>query len=253
MLENAGYENVIGSENAPYLNQTLLPQATLYANSFAVTHPSLPNYLALFAGSTFGVTNDQCLDGDPPNGPFTAPNLYSELQTTGRTALAYMEDLPFAGYTGCEAGLYVQRHNPFLYFTNVPPAASVVYDGPYSSDASWPNLVFISPNLIDDMHNGPTVAQRVMNGDRWLSQHLPPLITYAREQNGLIILTMDENEPADDQHIPTILAGDRIPGGQVFSQSITHYNVTKTITANFGAEDLGESKNLAPLVPLPQP
>lgn len=251
VLENVGHENVIGSSSAPYLNQTLLTQATLYANSFALAHPSLPNYLALFAGSTFGVTNDHCIDGDPPNGPFDAPNLYSELQARGKTALAYMEDLPFAGDPECQAGFYVQRHNPFIYFTNVPSSVSVVYKGPYPPDASWPNLVFISPNLVNDMHNGATVAQRVTNGDNWLSQHLPPLITYAREQNGLIILTMDENKQGDNQHIPTILVGDRVPGGQVTPQSISHYNVTKTITANFGADDLGASEGLAPLLPSP--
>jgi hypothetical protein len=256
VLENVGYENVIGSANAPYINDTLLPQATLYTNSFAVAHPSLPNYLALFAGSTFLVTNDQCIDGDLPNGPFDAPNLYSELGKVGKIALGYMEDLPFNGYPGCQSGLYVQRHNPFMFFhagttNSVPYAASVVYSGPYSSTATWPDFAFISPNLVNDMHNGATIAIKVANGDTWLSQHLPPLITYAKTQNGLIILTMDENDFAANQNIPTILIGDRIAGGQVATISITHYNVTKTITDNFGAAAIGNSVGLADLIPLP--
>ena len=256
VMENVGYENVIGSVNAPYMNKTLLPQATLYTNSFAITHPSLPNYLALFAGSTFSVTNDNCINGNPPNGPFNAPNLYSELKKAGKKALAYMEDLPYDGYSGCQSGLYVQKHNPFMYFNagttnNVPYSTSVVYNGPYSSAATWPELTFISPNLINDMHNGTTVAIQVSNGDTWLSQHLPPLISYARSHNGLIILTMDENDFREDQHIPTILIGDRIAGGQVVRQTITHYNVTKTITDNFGAAAIGNSAGLADLVPLP--
>src|SRR5438552_2564289 len=65
MLENVGYENVIGSANAPYINTKLLLQATLYTNSFGISHPSLPNYLAMFAGSTLWVTNDHCLSGSP--------------------------------------------------------------------------------------------------------------------------------------------------------------------------------------------
>lgn len=256
VMENVGYDNVIGSVNAPYLNGTLLPQATLYTNSFALTHPSLPNYLALFAGSTFSVTNDQCIDGAPPNGSFDAPNLYSELQKVGKTALAYMEELPFDGYSGCQSGLYVQKHNPFIYFNagttnNVPYSASVVYDGPYSSSKTWPDLTFISPNLVNDMHDGATIAIRVSNGDTWLSQHLPPFISYARDQNGLIVLTMDENDFSDDQGIPTILIGDRIAGGQIATQTITHYNVTKTITDNFGAPAIGNTLGLADLVPLP--
>ena len=256
VMENAGYENVIGSVNAPYINKTLLPQGTLYSNNFAVAHPSLPNYLALFAGSTFSVTNNNCINGTPPNGPFDAPNLYSELKKVGRNALVYMEDLPFDGYSGCQSGLYVQRHNPFIYFNagstnNVPYSASVVYQGPYSSTDSWPDLTFISPNLINDMHNGANVAAQVANGDAWLSRHLPPLMTYAKNQNGLIILTMDENDFSDDQHIPTILIGDRIAGGQIDTQIITHYNVTETITDNFGAAPIGAAVGLSDLIPLP--
>ncbi len=256
VLENVGYDNVIGSLNAPYVNNTLLPQAALYTNSFAVSNPSLPNYLALFAGATFSVMNDNCINDIPPNGPFDAPNLYSELKSLGKTALGYMEDLPYDAYSGCQSGLYVQRHNPFIYFNagttnNVPYSASVVYDGPYSSAAIWPDLTFISPNLVNDMHDGATVAARVSNGDSWLSMHLPPLISYVKDQNGLIILTMDENDVSGNQHIPTILIGDRIVGGQIVTQTITHYNVTKTITDNFGAPAIGNSVGLADLIPLP--
>ena len=256
VMENVGYENVIGSANAPYINNMLLPQATLFTSSFAVSHPSLPNYLALFAGSTLSVVNDNCINDTPPNGPFNAPNLYSELTDIGKTTLAYMEDLPYNSYSGCQSGLYVQRHNPLMYFNaattnNVPYSASVVYNGPYSSSATWPDLTFISPNLVNDMHNGATVAVRVSNGDTWLSRHLPPLITYARSHNGLIILTADENDFGTDQHVPTIVVGDRIAGGQIITRPITHYNVTKTITDNFGVPAIGDSIGLADLIPLP--
>lgn len=137
MLENVGYDSVIGSPNAPYINKTLLAQGTLYTSSFGVAHPSLPNYLVLFSGWTQWVTNDHCLDGTPPNGPFNAPNLYSELKKVGKTALAYMESLPSDGFNGCDSGLYAQRHNPFMFFNvgtanKVPYSATVIYDGPIS-------------------------------------------------------------------------------------------------------------------------
>ena len=55
LLENVGYDAVIGNTtDAPYINNILRPQGTLYTNSHAVAHPSLPNYLALFSGSTQG-------------------------------------------------------------------------------------------------------------------------------------------------------------------------------------------------------
>lgn len=256
VMENVQLTDVIGSENAPYINDSLLPVGTLYSESYALVHPSLPNYLALFAGSTFAVTNDNCINDNPPNGPFDAPSLYSVLVKAGKTVRGYMEDLPFAGYSGCQFGLYVQRHDPLMYFhsgteNDVPYSASVVYQGPYPADTAWPNLVFITPNLIHDMHNGATVATHVANGDKWLSQHLPPLLTYAQTHNGLIVLTADESEENADQHIPTLLLGSRIAGGVSNSEPITHFNVTKTISDNFGVPPLGDTAASLPLIPLP--
>jgi phosphatidylinositol-3-phosphatase len=249
MLENVGYDNVIGSSNAPYINNTLLAQGTLFTNSFGIRHPSLPNYLALFAGSTLWVTNDHCINENPPNGPFNAPNLYSELKKVGKTALGYMESLPYDGYTGCEVNGYVQKHNPFMFFNagtvnKVPYSASVVYSGPYPSTAQWPNFAMISPNEKHDMHNGKTIPAQVTSGDTWLSQNLPPLITYAKKNNGLVIVTMDESM---GQHVPTILVGAGIPRGKRVPQSINHYNVTKTIVDNFGIAAMANTVGVADL------
>lgn len=249
MLENVGYDNVIGSSNAPYINQTLLAQGTLYTNSFGIAHPSLPNYLALFSGSTLWVSDDHCLDGTPPNGPFNVPNLYSELKRVGKTALGYMESLPYDGYTGCRVNNYVQKHNPFMFFNvgrsnRVPPSASVVYNGPYPATAKWPNFAMICPNELHDMHDGATLPLQVKNGDTWLSQNLPPLITYANKNNGLVIVTMDESS---NQHVPTILVGAHILGGKSKRQSINHHNVTKTIIDNFGLATIGDTAGVPDL------
>src|SRR5712691_5331754 len=154
MLENVGYEAIVGdTADAPYINNTLLPQGTLYSQHYGVSHPSEPNYLALFSGSTQGVTNDDCIG---INGPFPGPNLYSELTAAGFKARGYMENLPFNGDTVCSSGLYDQKHNPFPFFTNVPTTAWKVYYGPHAG-ANCPNLVWITPNTVDDMHDGATV------------------------------------------------------------------------------------------------
>jgi hypothetical protein len=252
MEENVGYEAVIGSPDAPYINKKLLPQGALFTKSFGMTHPSLPNYLAMFSGSTQWVTDDHCLNGSPPNGPFNAPNLYSELKKVGKTALAYMESLPNDGYTDCKYNGYVQKHNPFMFFNagqahKVPYSATVVYNGPYSSTATWPNFALICPNTQNDMHDGATIPIKVKTGDTWLSKHLPPLITYAKNNNGLIILTMDESH---NQHVPTILVGTGVAGGQRVTQRINHYNVTRTISDNFGAAPIGESAGVEDLLEL---
>ncbi len=111
--ENHGYGEVIGSPQAPYLNQ-LARQGALFTDSRAITHPSEPNYLALFSGSTQGVTDDSC-----PH-RFAAPNLAAELIAAGRTFAGYAEDLPATGSAVCSAGEYARKHVPWTDFSNVP-------------------------------------------------------------------------------------------------------------------------------------
>lgn len=267
VMENAGYSAIIGNPtDAPYINKTLLPQAALYTQSLGVTHPSLPNYLALFSGAIQenpANTSDHCLDNN--NGPFNAPNLYHSLTAVGQSVSGFFESMdprdPLSCGTGkpSAGGAYVQKHNPFPYFTsggsyNVPITAWQPYTGPIRT--SWPGLSFIVPNIPNDMHVynvSPgvlaTLSQRVKKGDTWLGNNLPTLISYCRSNNGLIILTMDEAEAVDEQHIPTILVGANVAGGQIVTQVINHYNVTKTITDNFGVPAIGHSVGLLPLNP----
>src|SRR5262245_48833949 len=113
VLENHGYSQVIGSSDAPFLNQ-LASRGALFTDSHAITHPSEPNYLALFSGSTQGVTSDAC----PVT--FTAPNLAAGLLTAGKTFAGYSEGLPAPGSTACSAGEYARKHVPWADFRNVP-------------------------------------------------------------------------------------------------------------------------------------
>lgn len=243
MLENVGYDPIVGDvTDAPYINNTLIPQGTLYSQHYGITHPSEPNYLALFSGSTQGVTNDDCT---PTNGPFPGPNLYSRLNRHGISIQGYMETMPSNGFTGCSSGLYAEKHNPFPFFINVPTTAWVIYSGPYPSDFNWPSFVWISPNLVDDMHNGATLADQISNGDSWLSVNLPPIIQFCNAHNGLLILTMDEGDnPASLNHIFTVLIGPGIAQGAINSMMFNHYNTLKTITDNFGVRALGNSVGL---------
>jgi hypothetical protein len=235
LLENVGYEAVIGnSRDAPYINNTLLPQGTLYTQSFGIRYPSLPNYLALFSGSTQGVTDDDC-----SNGPFHAPNLYARMAQAGLTIQGLMEDLPYHGFQGCTYSHYVKKHNPFPFFTGIPGSAWVVYNG---LPAVVPNFAFIVPNTLHDMHDGATLAIKIQRGDLWLSQNLPQFIDYAHANNGLVILTMDTGQVAN--HIPTLLVGPRIAHGATNNIQVNHYNVLKTITDNFGLRAIGNCVGL---------
>jgi hypothetical protein len=239
LLENVGYEAIVGDTvNAPYINNKLIRQGVLYTQSFGITHPSLPNYLAIFSGDTQGVTNDRC-----DNGPFAAPNLWEEMNAGGMICKGYMEDLPYAGAQMCQYnGLYYKRHNPFPFFVGIPGQAWVPYVGPYAEEVCWTEFSFITPNVIHDMHTGATIQEKVHNGDTWLSQHLPPIISYANSHNGLVILTMDEGRIGN--HILTILVGPgQTPGTQV-NTPVNHYNTLKTVTDNFGLEALGNCAGL---------
>jgi phosphatidylinositol-3-phosphatase len=104
--ENRSEGSIIGSKSTPFITALAANGANM-AQSFAETHPSEPNYLALFAGSTFGVTNDAC----PVNGG-AVPNLGSELLAAGYTFIGYAEGLPAAGSTVCSAGKYARKHVP---------------------------------------------------------------------------------------------------------------------------------------------
>src|SRR5271169_2139256 len=94
--ENKSYRQIIGNMVAGYINQ-LANEGALFTNSFAVTHPSQPNYLVLFSGSTHGILNDQCpisVSGD---------NLASQLRKKGLGFGSYSESMPFVGYSACSS------------------------------------------------------------------------------------------------------------------------------------------------------
>ena len=110
MEENHGYAEIIGSGQAPYIN-TLATQGALFTNSFAITHPSQPNYLALFSGSKHGITDDSF-----PH-TFTGRSLESMLLAAGKTFKGYSEDLPGVGSQVCTSGKYARKHAPWTDFS----------------------------------------------------------------------------------------------------------------------------------------
>lgn len=224
-MENRNYEAIAANAQMPYVNGTLIPQGILLRNSHGVTHPSEPNYIALFSGSTRGVSGDPC-----PIDLGNAPNLASELIAAGKTFTALSESMPRDGFTGCSSALlYARKHNPWVNFSNVPASSNVVYDG-------WPasgiaNVVWIIPNLCHDMHDCPA---RV--GDAWLAKNLPPILAWDAKNDGLLIVTWDEAEPDQDgtNHIATILAGPMVKTGVADMQRIDHYGILHTIETIFG-------------------
>jgi hypothetical protein len=234
--ENRSEANIIGGMAAPFIN-TLAAHGANMAQSFAETHPSQPNYLALFAGSTFGVTSNAC----PVSGG-NAPNLASELLAAGYTFVGFAESLPTAGSTVCSAGKYARKHVPWANFTNVPPANSVPFSAfPMGNYASLPTVSFVIPNNDDNMHDG-SIAQ----GDAWLSRELSGYANWAVANNSLLIVTWDEDDGGPRNQIPTVIYGAHVQPG-TYNEQISHYSVLSTLEQMYGLPKTGNAVNAAPI------
>jgi len=235
MEENHSYSDIIGSSSAPYIN-SLASSGALLTDSFGVTHPSEPNYMALFGGSTFGLTSDAC-----PTNEGAKANLGSELLAAGKTFKGYSEGLPSTGSTTCTSGKYARKHSPWINFSNVPGSDSVPFTQfPSSSSyASLPTLSFVIPNLNDDMHDGT-----VGTGDTWLKNNLSAYATWAKANNSLLIVTWDEDDYSESNQIPTIVYGAGVKTGH-YSEQINHYNLLATLEQMYGLSPVGNSSGAA--------
>jgi acid phosphatase len=221
--ENHSISEILGSADAPYLN-ALAQQGALFADAHAVSHPSEPNYLALFAGSTLGLSSDACPES------FAAPNLGSGLLAAGLTFTGYSESLPHAGYIGCDDGnpfdpLYARKHNPWVDFTDVPAASNQPFSGFPADFSQLPTVAFVVPNQQHDMHSGSIAA-----GDAWARQHVDLYAQWASTHNSLLIVTWDEDDGSTANHILTLFVGAHVRAGS-YGETINHYDVLRTIEA----------------------
>ena len=235
--ENKSGTDVIGNKSAPYLNW-LAANGALMTASFAVTHPSQPNYLALFAGDTLGVTSDDC-----PVDAGAAPNLGSELFAASDTFAGFSEDLPEVGSPVCSAGRYARRHVPWTNFSNVPAAASLPFSAfnARTDYASLPTVSFVIPNFANDMHDG-TIAE----GDTWLASNLGRYANWAQANNSLLIVTWDEADNSSGNRIATIFYGAQVKPGR-YAEPVSHYNVLSTVEEMYGLPKTGLAANAPPI------
>lgn len=235
MFENkAGTQ--ITSSSAPYFT-SLAAQGASFSQSYAITHPSQPNYIALLSGSTQGVTSDSC----PKN--FSAENLAHQVNAAGLSFTGYSESMPSNGYTGCSSGTYARKHNSWVDFGNVPASANLTYASfPSSSNyASLPTVAFVSPNLCNDMHDCS-----VATGDNWLRTHFDSYAQWAKVNNSLLIVTFDEDDSLSQNHIWTAFAGAHIQAG-TYAEKITHYTVLRTIESAYALTPIGGAANVSPI------
>jgi phospholipase C len=238
VMENKEAGELVAGDAAPNFQRFAAQGATL-AEYHAVTHPSLPNYLALVSGSTQGL-HDDCTDCN-----FAVPNLADTLAAQGKTWKTYAEDIPRPGWEGAAKGLYVKRHNPFLYFDSVTyhsfrmarivPLTRLAHD---LAAKRLPDFSLIVPNLCHDMHDCS-----VSEGDTWLGSFLPRLLASPALEGGVVFVVFDEGTTNlhGGGHIPAIALGPAVRPHSRYTPVMTHYSLLRTIEDAWGLELLGRS------------
>ena len=160
VVEEDRASGALGDPNMPYFNQ-LAQGGLVYSNSHGLTHPSVPNYLALYSGSTQGVTDNN------PNHSFSGPNLAKSLNTAGLSFTGYAESLPSAGSQvqyAPDASVDPDKH-PDIYFRAYNPMAQFTDAGPGKTNADV-NKPFM--RLSDELREP---AKRVIHYSRHAAQH----------------------------------------------------------------------------------
>ena len=242
VMENKAASRILGADDAPYLN-SLAKDFALAANYHAVARPSLPNYIALTSGTTAGITSN-C---NPRAGSCQAKvrTIADEVTASGRDWRMYAEGMPEPCLTE-DAGRYVVRHNPFMYYPSVTDnrelcADRVVplgwLDDDLKTGSSLPDYVFITPDMCSDTHDCP-----VRTGDDWLSRQVPRILRSPAftTKNSLLVVTYDEGSKSNN-HIVTVFAGPAARKGYTSDTRYTHYSLLRTIGDAWGLDPLTDN------------
>ncbi len=255
ILENQGTKQALADPNIA----SLVKGGAWFSNYHGLAHPSLPNYLAIVAGSTFGVTRDHLVT------PLKAPSIVDRLEQKSLTWKSYAEDYPGRCFLRGEAGevhltphaeataIYVKRHVPLLEFASIQndPArcARVVNAREFMRDAragQLPNYSFYTPNVVNDGHD-----TSLATSSAWLTRFVQSFRgTLGMHQRTLLVVTWDEGGEEDFHHnqVLTIFLGDVVSPGR-YDAHLTHYSLLRTIEDNFGLERLADGDREAPSIP----
>lgn len=222
-------------------------QATAY---HAITHPSLPNYLALAGGSTFGVTDDSA----PSSHPIAGDSVFDQTVAAGKTAKTYAESMT----SNCQlssSGNYAVKHNPWAYFNGSAQRANCnANDVPMGSTSSGnlvgdinagrlPNTGMMVPNLCNDAHDCA-----LSTADTWLKGWLPKLLAGPDYTSGklTVIVTFDEDDSSAGNNVAFVAVDPRLHN-KVVSSTATHYGMTRWYDGNVGASLLRSAATAADL------
>lgn len=241
ILENKPSERIIGSASAPFIN-SLVVRSAFFTESYAIEHPSQPNYLDLYSGSNQGVT-----DNATPAPAFTTDNLGSQLISKNKTFVTFSENLPSVGWNGYSSNGYARKHNPAANWmgtgsNQVPITTNQPFTSFPSNYKDLPSVSYVIPTIYHDMHDGT-----IEEGDTWIKKNLSDFITWASINNSLFILTFDEDDGSYNNHITTLFIGQKVKIGS-YSEKITHYTVLRTLEDMFNLPYAGAAAKEASII-----
>jgi hypothetical protein len=235
----------VSAPQQPFLGE-LASEGALLTNYHAVTHPSQPNYIALTAGSAYGISNDNPVTID-------VRNLADLIENAGLTWKVYAEDYPGDCYTGASAdgGLYVRRHVPFLEFAdiqfNAQRCANIVDSTQLDADVASGSLPSFALYIPNDKHNGHDTSLAV--ADQFLQSRFAPLLDNpAFIKDTLFVVTFDETNSLTNNLVSTIFYGDSVIAGAHSADWYDHYSLLKTIEAILGVGYLGKQDVTADVI-----
>jgi phospholipase C len=244
LMENHDYSSIIGSSNAPYENQ-IANQCGLASNYHAISHPSLPNYIALTSGGTQGITDDS----GPSAHPLDVNSIYHQAYPSAK---GYAESMP-ANCNLSDSGEYAVRHAPWAYYINGTVgnqrSECQANDVPLGTTASGalhndvvngtlPKFSFVTPNLCNDMHDCS-----VATGDAWLANFVPFVLAGSDYTSGhlAVVITFDENGGSSGNQVYTAVISPFTAPGTVSSTNYTHYSLLRTTEEILGVPLLGSA------------
>jgi hypothetical protein len=264
--ENHTQGQIIGNTtDAPYMN-ALATGGASFTGMYGLIHPSQPNYLQLFSGSTQGNADDNVPvnpQGQPTTtNPFVTPNLGAAVRGAGFSFGGYSQTQPAVGSQVDVSGAYHRKHNPWSNWQDnnwasdaAPPAVRLPNTLPKSVNMTFgsfpsdytklPTVSFVVPDQNNDMHDG-TIAQ----ADAWLKSNIDPYVTWAKAHNSLLIVTWDEDNSSagNNNRIPTIMAGARVKAGVTVAQTYTSHNLLRTIEDVYGLSHSGNAASVKAVV-----
>jgi phosphoesterase family protein/Big-like domain-containing protein len=235
--ENHSYESVIGNSSMPYFN-SLAAKYGLATQYYAEQHNSLSTLMWLVAGQP--VTAD-----DNAVACFNLDNVARHLIARGLTWRSYQEDLPYPGYTGLSWLEYVRRHNPIIDFSDTCTSSQAINSVPFTQLATdianhaTPNYAYITPNLLNDAHDGTLAA-----ADYWLSRHVPAILALPEFNpggDGILFVVWDEADLSSDNRcaatipngcggrLATLAIGPQVKPSYKSSVRYDHANLLRTI------------------------